>query len=147
MDLTKIPGYEEGMEPEKVLELVKAFEPDMSGFVSKSTADKLASEAAEYKRKLRERMSAEEQKAVEDAEANKKLLDELEELVKTAGGISLGRLIQAREKPEHATYIGSGKLKELKLLCDSMLCDLVVFDCELSPSQIRNVEALMTTLR
>lgn len=80
MDLTKIPGYEEGMEPDKLLELVRAFEPDMSGYVSKATADKYASEAAEYKRKLKEQMTADEQKAAEDAENAKKLLDELEEL-------------------------------------------------------------------
>ncbi len=74
-------------------------------------------------------------------------LDELEELLKTAGGISLGRLIQVREKPEHATYIGSGKLKELSVLCRNMFADLVVFDCELTPSQIRNVEAALDNVR
>ena len=74
-------------------------------------------------------------------------LDELEELLKTAGGISLGRVIQAREKPEHATYIGSGKLKELAQLCETLLCELVVFDCELSPSQIRNIEAVLGEVR
>ena len=74
-------------------------------------------------------------------------LDELEELLKTAGGVSLGRLIQVREKPEHATYIGSGKLEELSILCRNMFADLVVFDCELTPSQIRNVEAALEDVR
>ncbi|MBR3838014.1 MAG: GTPase HflX [Clostridia bacterium] len=74
-------------------------------------------------------------------------LDELEALLDTAGGISCGRLIQARQKPEHATYIGTGKLQELAELCLNMDIDLVVFDCELSPSQIRNVESALDGVR
>lgn len=74
-------------------------------------------------------------------------LDELEALLDTAGGVAVGRLIQARQKPEHATYIGSGKLKELAELCTSLSIDLVVFDCELSPSQIRNVESALDGVR
>lgn len=74
-------------------------------------------------------------------------LDELEELLKTAGGISCGRVIQTRQKPEHTTYIGTGKLLELAELCQLLLIDLVVFDCELTPSQIRNVEAALNGVR
>ncbi len=74
-------------------------------------------------------------------------LDELEELLKTAGGVSLGRLVQSRQKPEHATYIGSGKLSELCDLCSAMNADLVVFDCELAPSQIRNIENALGEVR
>ncbi len=74
-------------------------------------------------------------------------LDELEALLDTAGGESLGRLIQSRQKPEHATYIGTGKLLELKTLCQNMNADLVVFDCELSPSQIRNLENVLEDVR
>ncbi len=74
-------------------------------------------------------------------------LDELEELLKTAGGVSLGRVIQTRQKPEHATYIGSGKLFELAELCHAMNADLVVFDCELAPSQIRNIENALDDVR
>ncbi|MBR2616211.1 MAG: GTPase HflX [Clostridia bacterium] len=74
-------------------------------------------------------------------------LDELEALLETAGGTSCGRLIQSRQKPEHATYIGSGKLSELTELCHNMSIDLVVFDCELSPSQIRNVELALDGVR
>lgn len=74
-------------------------------------------------------------------------LDELESLLETAGGISCARVIQARQKPEHATYIGSGKLMELKNLCDVLNADLVIFDCELSPSQIRNLESVLTEVR
>ena len=74
-------------------------------------------------------------------------LDELEELLKTAGGVSMGRVIQSREKPEKATYIGSGKLEEVASLCKMLFCDLVVFDCELAPSQIRNLEARLEDVR
>ncbi len=74
-------------------------------------------------------------------------LDELECLLNTAGGISLGRLIQTRQKPEHATYLGTGKLRELGEICHANLIDLVVFDSELTPSQIRNIEAALENVR
>lgn len=64
-------------------------------------------------------------------------LDELEALLETAGGVSCGRLLQNRHTPEPRTYIGDGKVKELKELIDAQECTLAVFDNELSPSQIR----------
>ncbi len=72
-----------------------------------------------------------------DAEAS---LNELESLLSTAGGETFARLTQAKENPDPRTYIGSGKLKELAHICISNDIGLVVFDCELSPSQIRNIE-------
>ena len=75
-------------------------------------------------------------------------LDELERLLDTAGGKAVARMIQVRQTPESATYIGSGKLEELKDLCCANDVYLVIFDCELSPSQIRNIEdALGTDVR
>jgi len=74
-------------------------------------------------------------------------LDELESLLNTAGGVCCGRLIQTRQKPEHATYIGSGKLEELSAYCTALNADLVIFDCELSPSQIRNLEDALCEIR
>ncbi len=74
-------------------------------------------------------------------------LDELEALLNTAGGVCAGRMIQTRQKPEHATYIGSGKLAELAQMCRNLYIDLVVFDCELSPSQIRNLEGALEEVR
>ena len=74
-------------------------------------------------------------------------LNELEELLRTAGGIAYGRLIQAREKPDRATCIGRGKLMELAEICRNARIDLVVFDCELTPSQIRNVEDALDGVR
>ena len=67
-------------------------------------------------------------------------LDELARLLRTAGGTPIARLIQVRENPDSATYIGSGKLTELKELCQNENAALVVFNDELSPSQLRNVE-------
>ena len=49
-------------------------------------------------------------------------------------------MIQKREKPDGATCIGSGRLEELKEVCQSQEIDLIIFDCELSPTQIRNLE-------
>ena len=67
-------------------------------------------------------------------------LDELEELTKTAGAEVVARLTQKRDKPDNATYIGSGKLEELKEFCKENEIDLLIFDAELSPSQTRNIE-------
>ena len=67
-------------------------------------------------------------------------LDELEELAYTAGAEVIGRLIQKRDKPDNATFIGSGKLEELKEFCQNNEADLLIFDDELTPSQLRNVE-------
>lgn len=75
----EIPNYE-SMTPEEKVAALEAYEPDMSGFVAKSVADKHASEAADYKKKWREAVSAEEAKAAEQAEANKAIMAELETL-------------------------------------------------------------------
>ncbi len=70
-------------------------------------------------------------------------LDELEGLLTTAGGISVARLTQNKEAPDIRTVIGSGKAAELAYLCAVNDVSLVVFDCELSPSQIRNLEDIL----
>lgn len=67
-------------------------------------------------------------------------LNELWRLTETAGGEVAARLIQSKDKPDPATYIGSGKVKELSELCRNAEITLAVFDCELSPSQIKNLE-------
>ena len=64
-------------------------------------------------------------------------LDELEALLETAGGICVGRVLQNRKKPEPGTFIGAGKVKELKELAKANDCTLAVFDNELTPSQMR----------
>lgn len=67
-------------------------------------------------------------------------VDELERLVYTAGGTAVFRMIQTLDSPSPATYFGSGKLSELSYYCENEGINLVVFDDELSPSQIRNIE-------
>lgn len=67
-------------------------------------------------------------------------IDELEELAKTAGSKVLAKIIQKKEKPDPATYIGSGRLREIRDFCRDNEAELIIFDCELSPSQQRNVE-------
>jgi len=67
-------------------------------------------------------------------------LDELERLLDTAGGEAVARLIQNKESPDVRTVIGSGKIEELKKLCEANDIKLAIFDIDLSPSQIRNLE-------
>ena len=76
----------------------------------------------------------------ETQESVDKSLDELERLLETAGGECVARLTQNKESPDVRTVIGSGKTAELAYLCACNDVTLVVFDCEMSPSQIRNVE-------
>ncbi len=67
-------------------------------------------------------------------------MDELSELAKTAGAEEVARVIQKRDAYESATVIGEGKLEEVKELCASLGAKLLIFDCELTASQIRNIE-------
>lgn len=67
-------------------------------------------------------------------------LSELRRLVDTAGGTVIAEVVQKKSTPDVRTYLGSGKIKELCELCKTEEIGLAVFDCELTPSQIRNVE-------
>ncbi len=67
-------------------------------------------------------------------------LAELERLLDTAGGSVFAKMVQSLDAPNHRTCIGSGKLKELSDLCKNNDIKLVIFDLELSPMQIRNIE-------
>lgn len=67
-------------------------------------------------------------------------LDELEELVKTAGALTVGRVIQNREAVHPATYIGKGKIDEVRALAAETDASGVVCDDELSPVQLRELE-------
>lgn len=75
-----------------------------------------------------------------DVEATGKSLDELERLLDTAGGEAVARVIQVKEAFDPRTCIGAGKVQEIKDLLENTGADTVVFDFELSPSQIRNLE-------
>ena len=68
-------------------------------------------------------------------------LDELEELVKTAGAVTLEKVIQNRDSVHPGTYIGTGKIEEVRELAEEIGATGVVCDDELSPAQLRNLES------
>ncbi|MFN7817087.1 MAG: GTPase HflX [Burkholderiales bacterium] len=70
-------------------------------------------------------------------------LSEVRELISTAGADVVGYLTGKRQKPDAATFAGSGKVEELKQLVDETCATLVVVDHQLSPIQIRNLEAIL----
>ncbi|MEZ5942695.1 MAG: GTPase HflX [Planctomycetaceae bacterium] len=80
-----------------------------------------------------------------DKEHRESALDEISGLVETAGSEIVGELVQVRDRPDPATYIGSGKVDELKHLVGMTKADLIVFDNHLSPSQGKNLEELTKT--
>ncbi|MFM6953723.1 MAG: GTPase HflX [Sphingobacteriaceae bacterium] len=67
-------------------------------------------------------------------------LEELEFLVATAGGETIHTFTQRMQRPDRATFVGTGKLEEIKDYIKAEEIDIVVFDDELSPSQLRNIE-------
>ena len=67
-------------------------------------------------------------------------LDELELLTDTAGGITIEKILQNKTHPDPSTYIGKGKLTELKRIMGEKKIDTVIFDDDLSPTQLRNIE-------
>lgn len=70
-------------------------------------------------------------------------MNELEELAKTAGAEVLASIIQKRPAPEPSTVLGEGKIDELSDLVQQLEADLVIFDCELTASRIRNIEEIV----
>lgn len=80
-----------------------------------------------------------------DGDDTKQSVDELSELVKTAGAVTVGRLIQNREKVHPGTYLGKGKMDELRELVWELGATGVVCDDELSPAQLRNLEDALDT--
>ncbi len=76
----------------------------------------------------------------ETPEETKEYLDELAFLVDTAGGVVEHSFTQKMLRPERATFVGTGKLEEIRAYVQSEEIDMVVFDDELSPSQLRNIE-------
>lgn len=77
-----------------------------------------------------------------DSEAS---LEELKELVKSAGAEPVLTITQNLKRPETGTYVGTGKLEEIAEVCRQQEIDLLVFDCELTPTQIRNIEQATDT--
>ncbi len=81
----------------------------------------------------------------QDEEETKRCLEELCELAKTAGAEVAGGLMQKRERIHPGTYIGKGKVEELRALLAETGADGVICDDELSPAQIRNLSDLLET--
>jgi GTP-binding protein HflX len=70
-------------------------------------------------------------------------LNELEELVEAAGGLVVARIIQRKDRINAATFIGTGKAKEIQTYCEDFEIDTVVFNDELSGAQLRNLEEII----
>ena len=73
-------------------------------------------------------------------ERTEEYLAELAFLLETAGGVAMKQVVQRLERPDTRTYIGNGKLQELKEYKQALDADFIVFDDELSPAQLRNLE-------
>ena len=81
----------------------------------------------------------------EDNDEIEHSMDELEALACADGVEVIGRMVQARQRPETSTYLGKGKVEELASLCEAMDADTVIFNDELSGVQIRNLEDALGT--
>jgi GTP-binding protein HflX len=68
---------------------------------------------------------------------------ELKALAEQAGALVVGELEQRKTKPEAATFMGSGKVEELKAMCDALDATVVIFDHDLSPRQLANIEQVV----
>ncbi len=71
---------------------------------------------------------------------SKDYMDELAFLAETAGAVAVGSFIQRLDRPMPSTYVGTGKIEEIKNAVRERQADLVIFDDDLSPSQIRNLD-------
>src|SRR5512133_3423412 len=76
----------------------------------------------------------------QDEHEAEEYLDELAFLAETAGAEPVKRFIQKLEMPNPKTFVGSGKINEIALFVKDNSIDIAIFDDELSPSQIRNIE-------
>ena len=78
-----------------------------------------------------------------DQNAGEDTLEELSALVETAGGETVGMVLQNRNSPDPRTFIGEGKCAEVKLYCENTEATMVIFDNDLSPSQLRVLTELL----
>ncbi|MDB2413678.1 GTPase HflX [Flavobacteriaceae bacterium] len=80
---------------------------------------------------------------LQDQSKSKEYLDELEFLTNTAGGVAVKRFVQKLEKPHPKTFLGAGKLEEVRSYINSNGVGTAIFDDELSPAQLRNIEKIL----
>ena len=81
----------------------------------------------------------------QDGDDTKDSLEELKELVATAGAVTEGMVIQNRERIHPGTYVGTGKVSEIKEMLAATGATGIVCDDELSPAQMKNLEDLLDT--
>jgi len=79
----------------------------------------------------------------QDEEKSREYLEELRFLADTAGADTMHMFTQKLSKPDPRTFLGSGKMEDIKGYVDAENIDMIVFDDELTPSQLKNIEALM----
>ena len=79
----------------------------------------------------------------QDEKQSEEYLDELEFLTLTAGGVAVKRFVQKLDKPHPKTFIGTGKLEDVKAYIESNDIGTAIFDDELSPAQLRNIERFL----
>jgi len=79
----------------------------------------------------------------QDETKSTEYLDELEFLTATAGGVVVERFVQKMDKPNPKTFLGTGKLEDVKAYIDSHNIGTAIFDDELSPAQLRNIEKIL----
>jgi GTP-binding protein HflX len=80
-----------------------------------------------------------------DPDMHEHPLDELERLADTAGCASVGRVVQRRRKPDASTFVGQGKAGEIAAACREHDAEVAIFNVDLSPAQIRNLEKVLET--
>ena len=80
-----------------------------------------------------------------EEQATDRSLDELEALLETAGGVCVGKVLQNRHAPDPHSFVGEGKAEEIRQLAENHGAEMVVFDNDLSPSQIRALEEITGT--
>ena len=80
-------------------------------------------------------------------EQMREYLDELSFLAETAGAETVRIFTQNLDKPVHATFIGKGKLEEIKAYTEEHEIDMIIFDDELSPTQLRNIESFFPGIK
>ena len=83
--------------------------------------------------------------STEDTRETEESLEELEELARTAGAVTVGKVIQNREAVHQKTYIGKGKIDEIADLIYETKATGIICDDELSPAQLNNLEAELDT--
>lgn len=79
----------------------------------------------------------------QDETKSTEYLDELEFLTQTAGGVVVKRFVQKMERPNPKTFLGAGKLEDVKAYIQSNMIGTAIFDDELSPAQLRNIEKIL----